>query len=130
MTSRERIVLARESMEEALLLAREQIGNKTVVTKLYHAMMYCLFALCDINDRGRLTHADIIDRFEQKYIKTGKIGKTLIDVLRRTYDLTHECDCDHMPVPTDGEIGSAIKAAAELISATERLSVASAYHAA
>lgn len=68
-----------------------------------------------------MTHADIIDRFEQKYVKTGKIDKALIVVLRRAYDLTHECDCDHMPVPTDAEIESARKVAEVLISTTEEL---------
>jgi uncharacterized protein (UPF0332 family) len=121
MTSRERIIQARESIEEAMLLSREHMGNKAVLTKLYHAMMYCLFALFDIRDLGKLTHADIIERFEREYVKAGKIGSTILDVLRRTYDLTHECDCDHMPVPTDEEIKSAVKVAEELISATEGL---------
>ena len=121
MTSRERIIQARENIEEAMLLSREHMGNKAVLTKLYHAMMYCLFALFDIKDMGKLTHADIIERFEREYVKAGKIGATILDVLRRTYDLTHECDCDHMPVPTDEEIKSAMKAAQELISATEGL---------
>ena len=120
MTSKERIIRARENMEDALLLAREHMGNKAVLTKFYHAMMECLFALFDIKDIGKLTHADIIERFEQEYVKTGKIDAAILDVLRRTYDLTHECDCEHMPVPTDDEIESAMKAVNELISVAER----------
>ena len=104
MTPRERINQARESMEDALLLAREHMGNKAVLTKLYHAMMNCLFAIFDIKDIGRLTHADIIERFEQEYVKTVKLDATILAVIRRAYDLTHECDCEHMPVPTDEEI--------------------------
>ncbi len=115
MTSRERIIRARESMEDALLLAREHMGNKAVLTKFYHAMMECLFALFDIKDLGKLTHADIIERFEQEYVKTGKTDASTLDVLRRTYDLTHECDCEHMPVPTDQEITAAQHAAEDLI---------------
>lgn len=118
MTSKERIIQARESMEDALLLAREQMGNKAVLTKLYHAMMECLFALFEIKDIGKLTHADIIERFEQEYVKTGKIDTATLDVLRRTYDLTHECDCEHMPVPTDREITAAQHAAEDLIRKT------------
>ena len=114
MTPRERINQARESMEDALLLAREHMGNKAVLTKLYHAMMNCLFAIFDIKDIGRLTHADIIERFEQEYVKTGKIDAAILVVLRRAYDLTHECDCEHMPVPTDEEIKKTLKAAQEL----------------
>ena len=114
MTSRERIIQARDSIEEALLFSREHMGNKVVLTKLYHAMMNCLFALLDIKDIGQLTHADIIERFEQEYVKTGKIDAALLDVLRRAYDLTHECDCEHMPIPTDEEIKKTLNAAQEL----------------
>jgi uncharacterized protein (UPF0332 family) len=115
MTSRERIIQARESREDALLLAREHMGNKAVLTKFYHAMMNCLFALFNIKDIGKLTHADIIERFEQEYVKTGKIDAAILDVLRRAYDLTHECDCEHMPVPTDQEITAARHATEDLI---------------
>jgi uncharacterized protein (UPF0332 family) len=117
----ERLTLAKQSLDEGNLLLRENMGNKLVLAKLYHALMYCLFALFDIRDAGKLTHADLINRFEQEYVRTGKIDAVTLDVLRRTYDLTHECDCDHMPVPTDEEIKSAMKAAEELISGTERL---------
>lgn len=119
MTASERIMQARESMDEARLLFREHMGNKAVLAKLYHAMMNCLFALFDIRDIGKLTHADIIGRFEREYVTTGKIDAALLVVLRRSYDLTHECDCEHMPVPTDEELGSALKAAEELIRSTE-----------
>jgi uncharacterized protein (UPF0332 family) len=121
MIALERIKQARESMEEALLLSREHMGNKAVLTKLYHAMMNCLFAIFDVRDIGKLTHADLIERFEREYVNPRKIDRTILDVIRRTYDLTHECDCDHMPVPTDGELEAAHNVAEGLIRATERL---------
>ncbi len=121
MTPAERIVQAGKSLEDAQFLAREELGNKPVLTKLYHALMESLFALFDIRDMGRLTHADIIERFEREYVKTEKIDRHVLDVLHRAYDLTHECDCDHMPVPTDEEIKSAMEAAEELMQATEKL---------
>jgi uncharacterized protein (UPF0332 family) len=111
-------------MKEALLFSQEHMGNKPVMTKLYHAMMESLFALFAIRDMGRLTHADVIEQFEQEYIRSGRIDSKILDALRRAYDLTHVCVCDHMPVQTDEEITSAMKAAEELISATERLSEA------
>ncbi len=121
MTPAERLMLARESIEEAKLLYGEKIGTKVVFTKLYHALMYCLFALFDIRIIGNVTHADIIDRFEREYVRQGVFEEELLRVIRRAYDLTHECDCDHMPVPTDEEITTAMKAAGELIHATEGL---------
>ncbi len=121
MTPAERISQAGKSLEDAQVLAREELGNKLVLTKLYHAMMESLFALFDIRDMGRLTHADVIGRFEQQYVKTGRIERQVLDVLHRAYDLTHECDCDHMPVPTDEEVRTVMKTAKKLIHATDEL---------
>ena len=119
----ERLMLARENVEEAKLLYGEKIGTKVVFTKLYHALMYCLFALFDVRIIGNLTHADIIDRFEREYVRQGVFEEELLRVIRRAYELTHECDCEHMPVPvpTNEEIETAMKAAGELIRATEGL---------
>jgi len=111
-----RFIQARESMKEAELLYREKIGNKVVLAKLYHAMMYCLFALFDIRDIGKLTHADVIDRFEREYVEKGIIDRGFLDIVRHAYDLTHECDCDHMPVPADEDIETTMRAAEEFIS--------------
>ena len=121
MTAKERITHARESMEEARIILHERMGNKAVLAKLYHAMMNCLFALFDIRDIGTLTHADIIERFEREYVRTGKVAATVLDFIHRAYDLTHECECDNMPVPTDEETASVMRAAGELVNSTEGL---------
>jgi uncharacterized protein (UPF0332 family) len=120
-TASERIREAYSSMEDARLFERERMGNKAVLTKYYHAMMNCLFALFNIREIGRLTHVEIINRFEREYIWTEKIHGAILGVLRRAYDLTHECDCDHMPVPTDEEIKAARHAAEELAHAAGEL---------
>ncbi len=66
MNPEERLRKARESVDEAMLLEREHMWSKAVLTKLYHAMMNCLFALFDISDIGALTYADVIARFERE----------------------------------------------------------------
>ncbi len=121
MTGAERIAQAGKSLEDAQFLAREELGNKPVLTRLYHAMMESLFALFDIRDMGRLTHADVIDRFEREYVKTGKIDRRALDILHRAYDLTHECDCDHMPVPSDEEVRTVMETAKRLVQEAEAL---------
>ena len=115
----ERLTLARESVEEAKLLYREKIGTKVVFTKLYHALLYCLFALFDVRIIGNLTHADIIDWFDREYVRQGIFNEELLRIIRRAYELTHECDCDHMPVPTDRDIESAMHAADGFIRTVE-----------
>lgn len=119
MTPEVRLAQARESVEEAGLLWKEQIGPNAVFAKLYHALMNCLFALFDIRIIGGITHADVIERFEREYVRQGVFSESLLGALRRAYDLTHECDCEHMPVPTNEEIRSSMNAAEELVRATE-----------
>ena len=119
MTRAERLQQARESVEETALFSREHMGNKAILTKLYHAMMSCLFALLDIREIGRMTHEDVIDRFDREWIGPEKIDSSVLKALRRAYDLTHECECDAMPVPTDEETDSALKAVGLLIRTAE-----------
>ncbi|GAB4411904.1 MAG: hypothetical protein OHK0032_07860 [Thermodesulfovibrionales bacterium] len=114
-----RLQQAKESIEEAELLYKEKVGNKLVIAKFYHAMVYCLFALFNIKEIGDLTHADIIDRFEKEYVKPGLFDASILKVLRHVYELTHECDCEHMPVPTDDDIRLTMQAAEEFITQTE-----------
>ncbi len=106
---------ARESIKEGELLYKERIGNKVVLAKLYHAMVYCIFALFDIRDMGKLTHADIIERFEREYVEKAIIDRGFLDIIRHAYDLTHECDCDHMPVPSDEDIKTTMHAAQQFV---------------
>jgi uncharacterized protein (UPF0332 family) len=117
----ERIEQAHSDVEEAMLLMRENIGTKPALAKLYHGMMQCLFAIFDVRDMGPLTHVDIIERLELEYVNAGRIDRSILNSLRRAYDLTHECDCDHMPVPTESEIVGAMQAAEELMRAAEQL---------
>ncbi|MFN3740102.1 MAG: HEPN domain-containing protein [Thermodesulfovibrionales bacterium] len=117
---RERLKQARESIEEAELLYKEGVGNKLVIAKLYHAMIYCLLALFRIRDIGELTHADIIERFEKEYVLKGIFSNELLRVIRHAYELTHECDCEHMPMPTHADIESSMSATQELIVQLEK----------
>lgn len=120
MKDAERIGEGVRDRHEASLLISEGIGNKAALAKLYHAMMQSLFVLLSVREIGRLTHADIIERFERDFIDSGRIGREHLRVLRRTYDLTHECDCEHMPVPTDAEVSAAQRSAASLLRRAEK----------
>ncbi len=110
-----RLNLAQQELAEGELLLRERMGSKLVVAKFYHAMMYCLYTLFDIRDATKLTHADLIGRFDREYVRTGMIDGAVLEALHRAYDLTHECDCEHMPVPTREDIAIARRAAESLL---------------
>jgi uncharacterized protein (UPF0332 family) len=120
MNQRERLRQTRENVEDAKLLYGEKIGTKVVFTKLYHALMYCLFALFDLRISGNFTHAEVIDRFELEYVRRGAFDEELLRVIRHAYDLTHECDCNHMPMPSDREVDEAVRFVVRFIEETER----------
>ncbi len=103
-TTKIRIQQAEESLEEASVIKDFDVSNLAILTKLYHAMIYALMALFEIEEIGSLTHNDLIERFDQEYVKTGKTPEKFIDALRFAYSFTHECDCAMMKEPESKDI--------------------------
>ncbi|HEC98521.1 MAG TPA: hypothetical protein ENI58_10300 [Nitrospirae bacterium] len=91
-------------LEEAEYLYSEKLSNLHTLAKLYHAMIYSLFALFELRDIGELTHADLIDSFERDYVQKGIFDSTVLKAMRFAYDITHECDCVHMKQPEDRDV--------------------------
>ncbi len=118
-TAEDRLRRANEYIQEAELIRREKIGNLHVLANLYHAMMNCLFALLDVKDIGKLTHADVIEEFERRYMQSGVFSTEFSEALHFTYNITHECDCDHMKPPEDEDINRLFPVAARFVSAVE-----------
>ncbi|NOZ24584.1 MAG: hypothetical protein GXO94_00600 [Nitrospirae bacterium] len=113
--SEQRLAEAAHYLDEAVYLYNEKISNLHVLTKLYHAMIYSLMALFSIRDIGDRTHADIIERFEREYVRTGVFDPAILESLRFAYDVTHECDCAHMKQPDDRDIEGLLPAAGRLV---------------
>ncbi|GBE00433.1 hypothetical protein BMS3Abin07_02484 [bacterium BMS3Abin07] len=103
-------------LDDAEFLYRERIGNLQLMTKLYHAMLYSLFALFNIESIGHLTHSDIIGTFDREYIQKGIFSETLLDALNHAYAFTHECDCAHTKQPEDREIEKLLPITREFVS--------------
>ncbi|MEC4685519.1 MAG: hypothetical protein VST71_07290 [Nitrospirota bacterium] len=99
-----RLAEAEGYLEEAEYLYKEKLSNLHTLAKLYHAMIYSLFALFDLRDIGGLTHADLIERFERDYVQKGVFDSTVLEAMRFAYDITHECDCAHMKQPEDRDV--------------------------
>lgn len=100
----ERLAQAKENLKEAKLLDREGMGNQLIVRKLYHAIIYSLFAIMRINEIQDLTHADIIKNFEARYVREGVFDLELLSVIHRAYDLAHVCGYEPMPVPENEDV--------------------------
>ncbi len=114
-TAEFRLRKADEYLKEAELLHHEKIGNLPVLANLYHTMMNCLFALFNIEEPGNILHADIIEKFKGEFVQAGIFNKKFTDAIDFAFRITHECNCDHMKPPGDGDIDKLIPVAREFI---------------
>jgi len=110
-----RLKEAMDSLKEARIIRDNNVSNLAVLTKLYHAMIYALMAVFGIDDIGGLTHDDLIKRFENEFILSRKVKKEYHDALRFAYNITHECDCEHMKEPSDNDINYLMPVAGEFV---------------
>lgn len=78
---------ARESIEEANVLLREDMSYRSVMNRLYYAMFYVVLAL--LNDKGLSTskHRGALHLFDLKFIKTNIFSKELTKVLHQGFNL-------------------------------------------
>jgi len=120
---KKRIKQAEESISEAEYIYGENVSNIAVMTKLYQAMVYIIMALYKIRDIGGLTHLDLIERFEREYSRKGLIDTRLLKALRHAYNVTPECDCDHMKQPEDKDIEMLLPLAKEFVGKIKNESV-------
>jgi uncharacterized protein (UPF0332 family) len=110
-----RLKEAMDSLSEAGIIRDNSVSNLAVLTKLYHAMIYTLMGIFEIDDIGSLTHDDLIKRFENEFILSKKVKKEYHDALRFAYNITHECDCGHMKEPGDRDIDYLMPVAEEFV---------------
>ncbi len=116
---KKRLEEAEQHLEDAEFIYRERIGNFQVMTKLYHAMVYSLFALFEIEDIGDLTHADLIARFERELVQNETFTRSFHDALIYAHGFTHECNCIHPRRPEEGDIDRILPIVREFVRNTE-----------
>ena len=78
---------ARESIEEANVLLREDMSYRSVMNRLYYAMFYVVLAL--LNDKGLSTskHRGALHLFDLEFIKTSIFSKELTKVFHQGFNL-------------------------------------------
>lgn len=117
---KKRLFEARQHLEDAEFIYREKLGNPQVMTKLYHAMIYSLFALFEIDDIDDMTHADIISRFERELVHSKIFSRSSYDAMIKAYGFVHKCDLNNPELPSEGDIDSILYLAREFVGKTER----------
>jgi len=99
-----RLIEAEVSLSEAELLREEKVSNIATVTRLYQSVIYGLFALFELDNIGTLTHAELIDRFENDFVERGIFKMDYLEAMRFAYNFTPECDYANMRQPVEGDI--------------------------
>lgn len=97
-----RLKEAMQFLYDANYLYMEKFGNLQILVKLYHAMLYSLFALLHIRDIGNRSHMDIIETFKAEFVVKGIFNKVSLDALYFAHTVTHDCNCTH-PTHLDKE---------------------------
>jgi uncharacterized protein (UPF0332 family) len=82
---------AKESLEEALILAENKKWN-TVVNRLYYACFYAVIALLIKNNCETQTHDGVRTIFGFHFVKTGKVEKEAGRFFSKLFDYRQKGD--------------------------------------
>jgi len=116
-----RLKEAYENLSEAKIVKEAKISNLAVLTKLYHAMIYAIMALFEIEDIGTLTHEELIERLNKEYVSKGLLKYEFLEALKFAYEYTHECDCAEMKEPQTSDIEYLQPLAEEFVNAVSKI---------
>ena len=86
-----RISRAKETLEDAKILAKEKRWN-SVINRLYYAAYYAISALLIFKELKPTTHAGVKSNFSEHFIKTGIISKELGKKYSQLFTWRHKGD--------------------------------------
>ena len=99
-----RLTEARESLEEAKVLLREKMSNRSVINRLYYAMFYAVLAILQDKQIGSSKHSGVIAVFDREFVKTRIFDKKLSKALHRAFELRQKGDYMESTAILDGDI--------------------------
>ena len=99
-----RLTEARESLEEAKVLLREKMSNRSVINRLYYAMFYAVLAISQDKQIGSSKHSGVIAVFDREFVKTRIFDKKLSKALHRAFELRQKGDYMESTAILDGDI--------------------------
>ena len=86
-----RISRAKETLEDARILAKEERWN-SVINRLYYAAFYAISALLLFEGLKPTTHTGVKSNFSEYFIKTGIISKELGKKYSQLFTWRHKGD--------------------------------------
>lgn len=90
-----RLYRAKDTFEDALILAEKQKWNSTI-NRLYYAAYYAITALLLDNDLNPTTHNGAKSNFSEYFIKTNKIDKEYGKIYSQLFTWRQKGDYDDL----------------------------------
>jgi len=115
-----RLAEARESLEEAKVLLREKMSNRSVMNRLYYAMFYAVLALLQDKQISSSKHSGVITVFDREFVKTEIFDKKLSKALHRAFELRQRGDYMENTVISDSDVEEIMLSTTEFLYTTEK----------
>ena len=91
---RERLVQARESLEEAKTLLVQDAEVNFVMNSLYYAFLYPVLGLLQARGITAPMQSGVIALFEREFAAKGDIHGRFIQAIRKAFELRPACSCE------------------------------------
>lgn len=88
--------MAKETLEDAFVLHREERSPWSIVNRAYYAMFYAVLALLTSVGKAPSKHSGAIALFDSDFVKTGKFPMEMSKWLHRAFDLRQRSDYREM----------------------------------
>ncbi len=115
-----RIKRAKDTFEDALILAEKNKWNSTI-NRLYYAAYYAIIALLLKSDIKATTHNGVKSNFSEYFIKTGIIPKDLGKIFSQLFTWSQKGDYDDLFDFEKGKVLPYIEPVKELIENIEKI---------
>lgn len=119
-----RFMEARESLEEARVLLREKMSNRSVTNRLYYAMFYAVLALLQDKQISSSKHSGIIALFDREFVKKKIFDKKLSKALHRAFELRQKADYMEHTVISDSDVTELMLMTTDFLYAAENFCLA------
>jgi uncharacterized protein (UPF0332 family) len=118
---RYRLDEAKETLEEARLLARESRW-RGALNRVYYAMFYATLALLAVRQSASSRHSGIIALFHREYVRPGLFAREWARYLDIAFNLRNRSDYQDFITPDVVQVEELLEAAESFITEAERLS--------
>lgn len=115
-----RLQQARQTWQDAQLLLENGGSPNSVVNRAYYAIFYAALALMVTGGWQVSKHSGVIARFDQEFVKNGKLPKALSHIMHRAFDLRQIGDYREMLTLSREQAAEILDDALTFIQAVER----------